>query len=220
MKGSNEKPPRLSGTTPMEGKDEQSLNNKVELKKFQPTIEEDTCNTVNSKEVESFNDENSLKNTIQNSPPLEGWSETGVVKKVGFFMIKNHKIGQNKIIYLPYNSSLKEKARLLRKARNLPEVLFWEQVHKGLFYKIDFDRQRVIGNFIVDFYVKKLGLVVDIVSDSEEGTIEHNLLQDDYLKSLALRVFRISSSEILNNVGKVMLDLENYIINQYGEMNE
>jgi very-short-patch-repair endonuclease len=60
---------------------------------------------------------------------------------------------------LPYNPALKQLARDKRKTGILSEVLFWQQVHKGIFHKIDFDRQRVIGNFIVDFYVKKLGLI-------------------------------------------------------------
>lgn len=43
-----------------------------------------------------------------------------------------------------------------------------EKVHKGHFYKIDFDRHPVIGNYIVDFYVKKLGLVVEIDGSSHD----------------------------------------------------
>ena len=73
------------------------------------------------------------------------------------------------ILELPYNPALKERAKKLRQARNLPEVLFWMQVTKGGFYKLDFDRQRVIGNYIVDFYIKKIGLVIEIDGSSHEG---------------------------------------------------
>ena len=59
-------------------------------------------------------------------------------------------------LILPANPNLKTRARALRQARNLSEVLFWIQVTKGGFHKIDFDRQKVIGNYIVDFYVKKI----------------------------------------------------------------
>ncbi|MCY7291467.1 MAG: DUF559 domain-containing protein [Ferruginibacter sp.] len=44
----------------------------------------------------------------------------------------------------------------------LSEVLFWQQVHKGVFHKIDFNRQRIIGNYIVDLYVRSLGLIIEI----------------------------------------------------------
>ena len=62
---------------------------------------------------------------------------------------------------LPYEYQLKTRAKSLRKAGNLSEVIFWKHVHKGKFWKIDFDRQRIIGNYIVDFYVKALGLIVE-----------------------------------------------------------
>lgn len=52
---------------------------------------------------------------------------------------------------LPYNPKLKERAKALRYAENLPEVLFWIQVTKNQFHGLDFDRQRVIGNYIVVF---------------------------------------------------------------------
>ncbi|RRD74109.1 DUF559 domain-containing protein, partial [Tannerella forsythia] len=52
---------------------------------------------------------------------------------------------------LPVNGRLAPRAKALRKAGILSEILFWKQVHKGRFHGIDFDRQRVIGNYIVDF---------------------------------------------------------------------
>jgi|GEM_PF-5541858 len=57
-------------------------------------------------------------------------------------------------IGLAYNSKLIERAKALRYAENLPEVLFWMQVTKGRFHQLDFDRQCIIGNYIVDFYIK------------------------------------------------------------------
>ena len=72
-------------------------------------------------------------------------------------------------LILPANPNLKTRARALRQARNLSEVLFWIQVTKGGFHKIDFDRQKVIGNYIVDFYVKKLRLVIEIDGSSHIG---------------------------------------------------
>ena len=52
---------------------------------------------------------------------------------VDSFDIRDNIIYKNKIIDLPYNPKLKERARELRKAGNLSEVLFWQQVHKKKF---------------------------------------------------------------------------------------
>ena len=46
---------------------------------------------------------------------------------------------------LDYNPNLKGRAKALRQARNLPEVLFWIQVNKRQFHGLDFDRQKIIG---------------------------------------------------------------------------
>ena len=52
---------------------------------------------------------------------------------------------------LPYNPALKERARALRRAGNLAEVLLWNQLKSRQVLGLDFDRQKIIGNYIVDF---------------------------------------------------------------------
>ena len=123
----------------------------------------------------------------------------------------------NPILELPYNAKLKEKARALRQARNLSEVLFWKQVTKGGFHTIDFDRQRVIGNYIVDFYVKQLGLVIEIDGSSHSGKEKYDSFREDYLKSLKLKVYRITIGDILNNMATTMIELEEYIVKHYSK---
>lgn len=71
-------------------------------------------------------------------------------------------IYRNFVENLPYNPHLIPLTKEKRKLGILSEVLFWRQVRNKTFHAIDFDRQRIIGNYIVDFYVKALGLVVEI----------------------------------------------------------
>ncbi len=159
------------------------------------------------------------KTRFENSPPLEGCPTGGVVNNTTseYFTIKNTKIYHNTITELPYNPKLKERAKALRYAENLSEVLFWMQVHKNHFYKIDFDRQRIIGNYIVDFYVKKLGLVIEIDGASHDGKEKKDAEREDYLKSLGLIIFRIPVVDVLQNMGKAMNDLESFIIENYSK---
>ena len=125
-------------------------------------------------------------------------------------------IRKNYINKLPYNKRLKTLLPQKRKAGVLCEVLFWKQVHNGKFHQIDFDRQRIIGNYIVDFYSKNLGLVVEI-----DGWI-HDFTQDDdrkrqrKLDSDGLKVFRISNHDILYNMAVAVRALEDFIIEWYG----
>jgi very-short-patch-repair endonuclease len=119
-------------------------------------------------------------------------------------------------LVLPKNSKLNERAKKLRQARNLPEVLFWMQVTKGGFHKIDFDRQIVIGNYIVDFYVKSLRLIIEVDGSSHHNNEEYDFKREEFLKSLGLKVYRITVNDIMKNMYNVMLGLENYIIENYG----
>ncbi len=119
-------------------------------------------------------------------------------------------------LVLPQNSALKERARKLRQARNLSEVLFWMQVTKGGFHQIDFDRQIVIGNYIVDFYVKSLWLVIEIDGSSHNHKEAYDFKREEFLKSLGLNIFRITVNDIFKNMYQVKLGLENFIIENYG----
>ena len=116
---------------------------------------------------------------------------------------------------LPYNPHLRKLLSSKRKAGILSEVLFWKQVRSKTFHGIDFDRQRIIGNYIVDFYVKTLGLVVEIDGRSHDHKEADDEVRQKYLESLGLNVFRISDFDVRNNIGVVMKDLEDFIIEHY-----
>ncbi len=90
------------------------------------------------------------------------------------------------------------------------------QIHKGIFWKIDFDRQRIIGNYIVDFYVKTLGLIIEIDGSSHNDKEKYDQKREDYLKSLGLKIYQISDLRIKHDLDKVMMELEKYIIEEYG----
>jgi very-short-patch-repair endonuclease len=130
--------------------------------------------------------------------------------------INTQPIYRNFIVNLPYNIKLKARSRALRKAGVLSEVIFWLQVHKGMFWKIDFDRQRIIGNYIVDFYVKTLGLVIEIDGSSHDNKEGYDQKREDYLVSLGLKVFRISDLRVKHDLSNVMTELEKYIVDKFG----
>jgi very-short-patch-repair endonuclease len=159
-----------------------------------------------------------------NSPPLEGCLQGGVVlpsknhtkgEVVHNTTINNTPIYFNPILDLPCNIKLKQSAKELRQAENLSEVLFWMQVHKGNFHKIDFDRQRIIGNYIVDFYVKNLGLIIEIDGSSHDNKEEYDAERDAYFESLGLKVYHIPVVEVLQQMKLVIKKLEKFIEENY-----
>lgn len=124
-------------------------------------------------------------------------------------------IRRNFVENLPYNPDLKILVRGKRKAGILSEVLFWKQVRARTFHNIDFDRQRIIGNYIVDFYVKTLGLIIEIDGSSHDEKQIYDALRQEYLESLNLKVFTITDFDIKHNLSIIMKDLENFIISHY-----
>ena len=75
-------------------------------------------------------------------------------------------------IVIPYNQKLKELARHLRKSSTLSEVLLWRYLKRKQMLGYDFDRQKPIDNYIVDFYCSELGLIVEVDGKS------HSYLND------------------------------------------
>lgn len=128
-------------------------------------------------------------------------------------------IKRNFAEHLPCNPKLKMLARDKRKAGILSEVLFWRQVRAKQFYNIDFDRQRIIGNYIVDFYVKALGLVVEIDGISHQEKIEYDAVRQVFLESLGLKVFRVTDKDVKLRILNVMENLEQFIVSEFGVNN-
>ncbi len=152
---------------------------------------------------------------VVSSPPLEGWSQTGVVyyppledtQTQSDEMIADSKgIYRNSQNYfeLPYNPQLKERARALRQAGNLSEVLFWNQVKNKQFKGYDFDRQKIIGNYIVDFYCSNCNVVIEIDGSSHDNKVEYDANRDAYLESLGLTIIHIPVEDVLHRMDVVM----------------
>ncbi|WP_417591101.1 endonuclease domain-containing protein [Owenweeksia hongkongensis] len=114
-----------------------------------------------------------------------------------------------------YNPKLKQRARTFRKARNLPEVLFWVRVNKGQFYGLDFDRQKIVGNYIVDFYCKSLGLIVEIDGSSHLGREEEDAVREAWLSDQGCRIIRFTTVLILEHMDQVIEELEDFVLENY-----
>ena len=129
--------------------------------------------------------------------------------------INNIRIKDHYIHNLPEKRELLGYARENRKADNMAEIAFWKQVHKKMFHGLDFDRQKDIGNYIVDFFVKKLGLVIEIDGGSHNDKEDYDAQRDKYLEDLGLKVFHTTDYDVLQHVNIVLDDLRKYIVENY-----
>lgn len=111
---------------------------------------------------------------------------------------------------LPYNPQLKQKARKLRKAGNLSEVLLWNKLKKQQLDGFDFERQKIIGNYIVDFYCAELNLIIEIDGESHDLKGEYDRIRDSYLTNLGLTIIHIPDSQVKHDLDTLITELYQY----------
>jgi|SRR3989338_6303889 len=104
---------------------------------------------------------------------------------------------------VPKNKLLTERAKELRKAGNLSEVLFWQVFKDKNKLGFDIDRQVVVGNYIVDFFIPELGLVFEIDGSSHDDKIEYDSERDAFMDDLNLQVIRILDIDVKKNIADV-----------------
>jgi very-short-patch-repair endonuclease len=102
---------------------------------------------------------------------------------------------------LHYNKNLKKHSQDLRKNMTDAERNIWSRIRNGQLQGRQFYRQKIIGNYIVDFYCPKAKLIIEIDGGQhyrEEGRAKDRI-RDDYLWSLGLKVVRFSDRDIFEN---------------------
>jgi very-short-patch-repair endonuclease len=109
-----------------------------------------------------------------------------------------------KYFSLPYNSALKERSKALRKAGNLAEVLLWQQLKNKQFFGLDFDRQKIIGDYIVDFYCASQNLVIEVDGSSHNDKEEYDAQRDAFLEGFDLKVIHITDKDVKTRLEAVM----------------
>jgi very-short-patch-repair endonuclease len=111
---------------------------------------------------------------------------------------------------LPFNPKLTLLSKKLRKSGNLSEVLMWNVFKNKNFKHLDFDRQKIIGNYIVDFYCPNLQIVIEIDGNSHNDKQEYDETRDLYLNRLGLRVIHIEDIAVLNDLNQVITFLNDH----------
>lgn len=111
---------------------------------------------------------------------------------------------------LPYNPALRDRAKALRKAGMLHEALLWLELKNKKLNSLDFDRQKIIGNYIVDFYCAEKSIVLEVDGSSHDEKQLEDAQRDEYLRSLGLIVIRLLVKDVLRNMDGVVDFLKNH----------
>ena len=120
--------------------------------------------------------------------------------------LKGEAMGIKKTRMLFYNNKLKKYSRELRRNMTDAEMLLWSKLRRKQLKGCQFYRQRIIGNYIADFYCAKSSLVIELDGGqhyTDEG-MEADKERDNYMKREGLKVLRFSDRDIFKNLEGVM----------------
>jgi very-short-patch-repair endonuclease len=114
---------------------------------------------------------------------------------------------------IPYNQKLKPLAKALRQNMTFAEALLWNELKQKKMLGYDFDRQRPIGDFIVDFYCKDLMLAVEVdgITHFSEEAIEEDEVRQSKLESLGVTFLRFDDELVRKDLANVVSEIEGWI---------
>ncbi len=127
---------------------------------------------------------------------------------------------------LPYNPKLSDRAKQMRQNMTPAEKRSWFDVLKSEKLKrYKFIKQRVIDNYIVDFYCSELKLVIEIDGEIHNEQIEYDKIRTELLELCGLKILRFENEEVMNDTDGCIDKLIKFIETQnkspsQGEMSD
>jgi very-short-patch-repair endonuclease len=108
---------------------------------------------------------------------------------------------------LRYENHLKKSARKLRKNMTDSECVLWSRLRGKQLYGVQVYRQKPIGEYIVDFYIARAKLVIEV--DGSQHSLNENAEKDRerdaYMNSVGIQVLRFNSIEVLKETDAVVI---------------
>jgi len=111
---------------------------------------------------------------------------------------------------LKYKSNLKGPSRRLRHEMTDAEKLLWRKIRCKQLHGYQFNRQKPIDNFIVDFYCCRVMLAIEIDGGQhyEEQNKEKDKARDAKLKQQGIKVLRFTNLDVLRSIDSVVREIE------------
>ena len=114
---------------------------------------------------------------------------------------------------MEHDPNLKALSQNLRKNMTLEERILWYQYLRT--YPVQWNRQKVIGPYIVDFYCKRAKLIVELDGSQhyDPEVMAYDQKRTAYLNSLGYTVLRFTNLDVKNNLPGVCAAIDHTIQN-------
>jgi very-short-patch-repair endonuclease len=108
-----------------------------------------------------------------------------------------------------YSTSIIHFSKHNSRNMSLPEKILWfEILQKRQLGGLKFIKQKIIQNYIVDFYCSELKLIIELDGNSHDSIFDKDKLRDKDLENLGYIVVRVNNSDVLNNLEGVLAYLK------------
>ena len=94
------------------------------------------------------------------------------------------------------------------------KVKLWNRIKNFQMMGYDFDRQRPMLNYVVDFYCKDLFLVIEVdgITHHDENVFLKDEVRDDELAEYGITVIRLNALDVVNKMEFVLKIIENWLL--------
>jgi very-short-patch-repair endonuclease len=103
------------------------------------------------------------------------------------------------------------RAKGMRREQTEPEKQMWLQLRAERFEGIKFRRQKVVGNYIVDFAANDPKLAVELDGDSHAFQAGYDAQRTHHLEGEGYTVLRFTKADIMTNMEGVLTRLAEVI---------
>ena len=129
--------------------------------------------------------------------------------------MKEHQSQKDDSMFKGASARIFKNAEVLRLNMTESELLLWEELKSKKFHGLKFRKQHPIQTFVADFYCHKLKLIIEIDGGyhETESQLELDKLRTEVLEFNDVRVIRFTNYDVVNNIEKVLSEIEKYIDN-------
>ena len=87
-----------------------------------------------------------------------------------------------------------------------PEIYLWSKLRMNQINNCRFYRQKMIGNYIVDFFCPKYNLVIEVDGGQHysDTMLEADKQREAALNNLGMKVLRFTNTDVLTNLNEVV----------------
>lgn len=118
------------------------------------------------------------------------------------------------------SENIKVFAKNMRKNGSKSERMLWKYVFKD--NKFHWTKQKIIGNYIVDFYCEQLKLVFEADGESHDTDkkVNYDYMRDYFINKYGIKIIRLRNEDIQMRIYTVKEYAERIINDRYNELNK